>query len=123
MFVVSQDVRVYNEEAELEGRDAQQDYSLYKDTCAALATLMAEIQELKASGAKDGVSFMRFASLRVKSAVQWNDTDVWPALCFLECGDWGETQTEQRSFYYSEETQPSGAHETEERSRSDTWGM
>ncbi|KAA0724697.1 THO complex subunit 5 -like protein [Triplophysa tibetana] len=49
-----QDARVYNEEAELDGRDAQQDYTLYKDTCAALATLMAEIQELKASGAKDG---------------------------------------------------------------------
>lgn len=49
-----QDVRVYNEEVELEGRDAQQDYILYKDTCAALAKLMAEIQELKASGAKDG---------------------------------------------------------------------
>lgn len=47
-------MRVYNEEVELEGRDSQQDYSLYKDTCAALATLMAEIQELKASGAKDG---------------------------------------------------------------------
>lgn len=51
-------MRVYNEEVELEGRDAQQDYSLYKDTCAALATLMEEIQELKTSGAKDGVSFM-----------------------------------------------------------------
>ncbi|XP_073720702.1 THO complex subunit 5 homolog isoform X1 [Misgurnus anguillicaudatus] len=50
----NQDVRVYNEEVELEGRDAQQDYILYKDTCAALAKLMAEIQELKASGAKDG---------------------------------------------------------------------
>uniref|UniRef100_A0A673IFV8 THO complex subunit 5 homolog n=1 Tax=Sinocyclocheilus rhinocerous TaxID=307959 RepID=A0A673IFV8_9TELE len=30
----------------------QQDYMLYKDTCAALAKLMAEIQELKAGGAK-----------------------------------------------------------------------
>ncbi|XP_067234934.1 THO complex subunit 5 homolog isoform X1 [Chanodichthys erythropterus] len=50
----NQEVRVYNEEVELEGRDPQQDYMLYKDTCAALAKLMAEIQELKAGGAKDG---------------------------------------------------------------------
>uniref|UniRef100_A0A673MUL7 THO complex subunit 5 homolog n=1 Tax=Sinocyclocheilus rhinocerous TaxID=307959 RepID=A0A673MUL7_9TELE len=47
-----QDVLVYHEEVELEGRDPQQDYLLYKDTCAALAKLMAEIQELKSSGAK-----------------------------------------------------------------------
>lgn len=73
MFVVSQDARVYNEEAELEGRDAQQDYSLYKDTCGALATLMAEIQELKASGAKDGVRFMNsLISLNVDCKAQWN---------------------------------------------------
>ncbi|XP_051975771.1 THO complex subunit 5 homolog [Xyrauchen texanus] len=49
-----QDVRVYNEEVELEGREPQQDYMLYKNTCASLAKLMAEIQELKAGGAKDG---------------------------------------------------------------------
>ncbi|RXN38358.1 THO complex subunit 5-like protein [Labeo rohita] len=49
-----QDVRVYNEEVELEGRDPQQDYMLYKDTCAALAKLMDEIQELKAGGEKVG---------------------------------------------------------------------
>uniref|UniRef100_A0A672NDK1 THO complex subunit 5 homolog n=1 Tax=Sinocyclocheilus grahami TaxID=75366 RepID=A0A672NDK1_SINGR len=50
----NQDVLVYNEEVELEGRDPQQDYMLYKDTCAALAKLMAEIQELKSGGAKVG---------------------------------------------------------------------
>uniref|UniRef100_A0AAR2LC13 THO complex subunit 5 homolog n=1 Tax=Pygocentrus nattereri TaxID=42514 RepID=A0AAR2LC13_PYGNA len=49
-----QDVRVYNEEVELEGRDPEQDYVLYKSTCEALAKLMAEIQELKANGAKEG---------------------------------------------------------------------
>uniref|UniRef100_A0AAY4A0L6 THO complex subunit 5 n=1 Tax=Denticeps clupeoides TaxID=299321 RepID=A0AAY4A0L6_9TELE len=49
-----QDSRVYNEEGELEGRDPKQDYQQYKDTCAALAKLMAEIQELKSNGAKDG---------------------------------------------------------------------
>uniref|UniRef100_A0A8C1S0K2 THO complex 5 n=1 Tax=Cyprinus carpio TaxID=7962 RepID=A0A8C1S0K2_CYPCA len=47
---VPQEVRVYNEEVELEDRDPQQDYMLYKDTCADLAKLMAEIQELKSSG-------------------------------------------------------------------------
>ncbi len=59
---VPQDVRVYNEEVELEVRDPQQDYMLYKDTCAALAKLMAEIQELKSAGAKVGVSFTCHAS-------------------------------------------------------------
>uniref|UniRef100_A0A4W4GX09 THO complex subunit 5 homolog n=1 Tax=Electrophorus electricus TaxID=8005 RepID=A0A4W4GX09_ELEEL len=49
-----QDVRVYNEEVELEGRDTEQDYILYKSTCEAVAKLMAEIQDLKASGAKEG---------------------------------------------------------------------
>ncbi|KAF7701987.1 hypothetical protein HF521_001270 [Silurus meridionalis] len=49
-----QDVRTYNEEVELESRDHEQDYILYKNTCEALATLMSEIQELKASGAKEG---------------------------------------------------------------------
>uniref|UniRef100_A0A8B9JDU3 THO complex 5 n=1 Tax=Astyanax mexicanus TaxID=7994 RepID=A0A8B9JDU3_ASTMX len=49
-----QEVRVYNEEVELEGRDPEQDYVLYKSTCDSLAKLMAEIQELKANGAKEG---------------------------------------------------------------------
>ncbi|XP_018596428.1 THO complex subunit 5 homolog isoform X2 [Scleropages formosus] len=49
-----QDVRLYNEEVELEGRDPTQDYDLYKCTCESLARLMAEIHELKVAGAKDG---------------------------------------------------------------------
>uniref|UniRef100_A0A3Q2WM94 THO complex 5 n=1 Tax=Haplochromis burtoni TaxID=8153 RepID=A0A3Q2WM94_HAPBU len=49
-----QDVRVYHEEVELDGRDPQQDYIQYKETCQSLANLMSEIQELKANGAKDG---------------------------------------------------------------------
>uniref|UniRef100_A0A3B4GLR0 THO complex 5 n=1 Tax=Pundamilia nyererei TaxID=303518 RepID=A0A3B4GLR0_9CICH len=49
-----QDVRVYHEEVELDGRDPQQDYLQYKETCESLANLMSEIQELKANGAKDG---------------------------------------------------------------------
>lgn len=50
-----QDVRVYSEEVELDGRDAEQDYLQFKESCDSLATLMSEIQDLKANGAKDGV--------------------------------------------------------------------
>ncbi|CAL9708300.1 unnamed protein product [Knipowitschia caucasica] len=49
-----QDVRVYNEEVELDNRDPEQDFLQYKESCEHLSTLMAEIQELKANGAKDG---------------------------------------------------------------------
>lgn len=48
------DARVYSEEVELDGRDPEQDYQQYKQTCESLATLMGEIQELKANGAKEG---------------------------------------------------------------------
>lgn len=50
-----QDVRVYSEEVELDGKDAEQDYQQFKESCDSLATLMSEIQELKANGAKEGV--------------------------------------------------------------------
>lgn len=46
---------MYNEEVELDGRDAEQDYVQFKESCESLATLMSEIQDLKASGAKEGV--------------------------------------------------------------------
>uniref|UniRef100_A0A8C2WBW1 THO complex 5 n=1 Tax=Cyclopterus lumpus TaxID=8103 RepID=A0A8C2WBW1_CYCLU len=49
-----QDVRVYSEEVELDGRDPEQDFLQYKESCEGLATLMSEIQELKANGAKEG---------------------------------------------------------------------
>uniref|UniRef100_A0A667YRA7 THO complex 5 n=1 Tax=Myripristis murdjan TaxID=586833 RepID=A0A667YRA7_9TELE len=49
-----QDVRVYSEEVELDGRDPDQDYEQFKQTCESLAKLMGEIYELKANGAKDG---------------------------------------------------------------------
>ncbi|KAG8012068.1 Tuftelin-interacting protein 11 [Nibea albiflora] len=49
-----QDVRVYSEEVELDGRDPEQDYLQYKESCESLATLMSEIQDLKANGAKEG---------------------------------------------------------------------
>uniref|UniRef100_A0AAQ5ZBA8 THO complex subunit 5 homolog n=1 Tax=Amphiprion ocellaris TaxID=80972 RepID=A0AAQ5ZBA8_AMPOC len=50
----TQDVRVYSEEVELDGRSPDQDFLQYKESCESLATLMSEIQELKASGAKEG---------------------------------------------------------------------
>ncbi|CAL8327231.1 unnamed protein product [Arctogadus glacialis] len=50
----AQDARVYSEEMELERRDPEQDYKQYKQTCESLASLMGEIQELKAAGAKEG---------------------------------------------------------------------
>ncbi|KAK5910149.1 hypothetical protein CesoFtcFv8_004011 [Champsocephalus esox] len=49
-----QDVRVYNEEVELDSRDPEQDFLQYKESCEGLATMMSEIQELKANGAKEG---------------------------------------------------------------------
>lgn len=52
---------MYSEEVELDGRDPEQDYLQYKESCENLATLMSEIQELKANGAKEGV---RIVTLR-----------------------------------------------------------
>uniref|UniRef100_A0AAQ6AAV2 THO complex 5 n=1 Tax=Amphiprion ocellaris TaxID=80972 RepID=A0AAQ6AAV2_AMPOC len=58
----TQDVRVYSEEVELDGRSPDQDFLQYKESCESLATLMSEIQELKASGAKEGVEQKRMQS-------------------------------------------------------------
>lgn len=58
LILYLQDARVYSEEVELDGRDPEQDYVQYKESCESLATLMGEIQDLKANGAKDGVSFI-----------------------------------------------------------------
>lgn len=55
LSVSVQDVRVYCEEVELDGKDAEQDYQQFKESCDSLAKLMSEIQELKANGAKEGV--------------------------------------------------------------------
>lgn len=54
-FCIFQDARVYSEEVELDGRDPEQDFLQYKESCESLATLMSEIQDLKANGAKEGV--------------------------------------------------------------------
>lgn len=48
-------MRVYSEEVELDSKDAEQDFQQFKESCDSLATLMSEIQELKANGAKEGV--------------------------------------------------------------------
>lgn len=50
-----QDVKYYSEEAEVELRDPNKDYELYKQTCQELQRLMAEIQDLKSKGSKDSV--------------------------------------------------------------------
>ncbi|KAG7280909.1 hypothetical protein CRUP_009195 [Coryphaenoides rupestris] len=60
-----QDARVYSEELELDGRDPEQDHLQYKQTCESLATLMGEMQELKAGGAKEG-KLNRLAHMRLK---------------------------------------------------------
>ncbi|XP_028313992.1 THO complex subunit 5 homolog isoform X1 [Gouania willdenowi] len=49
-----QDVRVYKEEVELESRDPEQDFLMYKESCESLASLMSDIQNLKANGEKEG---------------------------------------------------------------------
>lgn len=54
-FLFFQDVRVYSEEVELDGRDPEQDFIQYKESCESLAGLMSEILDLKGNGAKDGV--------------------------------------------------------------------
>ncbi|KAL7986739.1 hypothetical protein Chor_013022 [Crotalus horridus] len=48
----------YSEEAEVDLRDPNRDYELYKQTCQDLQKLMAEIQELKSKGHKDSVSHL-----------------------------------------------------------------
>ncbi|XP_054853008.1 THO complex subunit 5 homolog isoform X1 [Eublepharis macularius] len=50
---VDQDAKYYSEEAEVDLRDPNKDYELYKQTCQDLQKLMAEIQELKSKGNKD----------------------------------------------------------------------
>lgn len=58
---------MYNEDVELEGRDPAQDYVQYKETCEALAKLMAEIQELKVNGSRDNVSKLHIAPALLKN--------------------------------------------------------
>lgn len=49
-----QEARTYSEEVELDGRDPEQDFLQYKESCENLAKLLNDIQDLKANGAKEG---------------------------------------------------------------------
>ncbi|XP_068937805.1 THO complex subunit 5 isoform X1 [Petaurus breviceps papuanus] len=50
------DMKYYSEEAEVDVRDPNKDYDLYRFTCHELQRLMAEIQELKSRGSRDSAS-------------------------------------------------------------------
>ncbi|XP_063310811.1 THO complex subunit 5 homolog [Pelobates fuscus] len=64
-----QEGRYYNEEAEVDTRDPRKDYQLYKDTCQDLQRLMAEIQELKSKGSKDGA--LEIEERKIQSCVHF----------------------------------------------------
>lgn len=120
-------MRTYNEEVELEGRDPERDYVLYKNTCEALATLMSEIQELKASGAKEGVS--TFFKKKKNHELPWVKAECNlgkpTTICvfvYPECRGWSKTQARMCSLHHSEEAESSVTHEAEESTGSDTWG-
>lgn len=80
-------MRVYSEEVELDGRDPEQDYLQYKESCESLASLMGEIQELKANGAKEGVRFiLSFKHVTVETHnMNKVDNQFWPQLWRLTC--------------------------------------
>lgn len=64
-----QDAKYYSEEAEVELRDPNKDYELYKQTCQDLQRLMAEIQELKSKGNKDSAA--EIEERRIQSCVHF----------------------------------------------------
>ncbi|XP_026517004.1 THO complex subunit 5 homolog [Terrapene carolina triunguis] len=64
-----QDVKYYSEEAEVELRDPNKDYELYKQTCQELQRLMAEIQDLKSKGSKD--SAVAIEERRIQSCMHF----------------------------------------------------
>uniref|UniRef100_A0A670ZR27 THO complex subunit 5 n=1 Tax=Pseudonaja textilis TaxID=8673 RepID=A0A670ZR27_PSETE len=66
---IDQDTRYYSEEAEVELRDPNRDYELYKQTCQDLQRLMAEIQELKSKGHKDNA--VEIEERRIQSCVHF----------------------------------------------------
>ncbi|XP_026549360.1 THO complex subunit 5 homolog [Notechis scutatus] len=66
---IDQDTRYYSEEAEVELRDPNRDYELYKQTCQDLQRLMAEIQELKSKGHKDNAA--EIEERRIQSCVHF----------------------------------------------------
>uniref|UniRef100_A0A8D2KWT9 THO complex 5 n=1 Tax=Varanus komodoensis TaxID=61221 RepID=A0A8D2KWT9_VARKO len=64
-----QDAKYYSEEAEVDLRDPNKDYELYKQTCQDLQKLMAEIQELKSKGSKDSAG--EIEERRIQSCVHF----------------------------------------------------
>ncbi|XP_038619581.1 THO complex subunit 5 homolog isoform X1 [Tachyglossus aculeatus] len=61
------DGRHYSEEGEVDVRDANKDYELYKHTCLELQRIMAEIQDLKSKGSKENAA--EIEERRVQSCV------------------------------------------------------
>lgn len=90
LIVLVQDLRVYNEEAVLDNRSPEQDYEQYKDKCDLIAKLMGEIQELKASGAKEGVRTSTQSSVLLQA---------WFLSGFITCqGNPNVIQIQMQSF-------------------------
>ncbi|XP_074150654.1 THO complex subunit 5 isoform X2 [Sminthopsis crassicaudata] len=63
------DMKYYSEEAEVDIRDPNKDYDLYRFTCHELQRLMAEIQELKSRGSRDSAS--EIEERRIQSCVHF----------------------------------------------------
>lgn len=77
LILIVQDLRVYNEEAVLDNRSPEQDYEQYKDKCDVIAKLMGEIQELKASGVKEGVCTSAQLSVYIRPGTCTMKRDYW----------------------------------------------
>ncbi|XP_043834260.1 THO complex subunit 5 homolog isoform X2 [Dromiciops gliroides] len=63
------DMKYYSEETEVDIRDPNKDYDLYRFTCHELQRLMAEIQELKSRGSRDSAS--EIEERRIQSCVHF----------------------------------------------------
>uniref|UniRef100_A0A5F8GF61 THO complex 5 n=1 Tax=Monodelphis domestica TaxID=13616 RepID=A0A5F8GF61_MONDO len=63
------EMKYYSEEAEVDIRDPNKDYDLYRFTCHELQRLMAEIQELKSRGSRDSAS--EIEERRIQSCVHF----------------------------------------------------
>lgn len=81
-------MRVYSEEVELDGRDPEQDYLLYKESCEGLATLMSEIQDLKANGAKEGVRITQSGETYVVLTCDFRNKNIPTQQSLYTCSLW-----------------------------------
>lgn len=88
---------MYSEEVELDGRDPEQDFLQYKESCESLATLMSEIQDLKASGAKEGVSTVLPVHTDVSTSVR--DTEYNHHGAVQDCPCSNNHMSQQQKFY------------------------